>query len=315
MVIVRSLNESAPSPPSAATVGTFDGVHVGHQRILGTLVDHAAKAGIRSVVLTFEPHPRNVVGKGPVSLLTTLDERLELFASSGVACVVVIDFTFEFSRQIPTEFFRNYLIKGVNAREIIIGYDHMFGRDRGAGREQLVDLAAAASIRTTVVPPVSSGAHVISSSSIRRLLARGDVSTAGEYLGRPYALTGTVVRGDGRGVQLGFPTANLGGIADSKMLPASGVYAVTVRLDGRTILGMMNIGVRPTFDDIDHQVLEVHLLDFDEIIYNRQLTVRFHRRLRDEEKFDTVDELKKQLELDRTETRNLLSELQLSKVQ
>ncbi len=313
MNVARSLAELGGAEPSVVTVGTFDGVHAGHRLILEKLVGSARKSRMRSVVVTFSPHPRTVVNRGPVALLTTLDERLALLEELGVGMTLVVRFTYEFSRQSPAEFIRGTILP-IGTREMIIGYDHLFGRDREAGTRELRILAYEHGIRTMVLEPVEVDGVVVSSSSIRRLLEAGEVSQARAALGRPYALTGTVVPGDARGTKIGFPTANIAVGDPEKLVPGNGVYAVSARVRGRELYGMMNIGVRPTFGNSSVRVLEVHLFDFAESLNGDIVTVRFYQRLRDEKKFDSVEDLVRQLQSDRDHARKLLQEESLSSV-
>ncbi len=313
MNVARSLADLPGGRPSVVTVGTFDGVHAGHRSILEQLVTHSREQGIRNVVVTFTPHPRTVVKRGPVALLTTLEERLALFAECGVENTLVIEFTFEFSRQSPEEFILNTIVP-IGTREMIIGYDHLFGRDREAGTHELRVMAHEHGIDAVVVDPVHIGGAVVSSSSIRRQLDAGDVAGARAALLRPYALTGQVVRGDGRGSTLGFHTANVAVADPEKLVPANGVYAVTASVRGKEMQGMMNIGFRPTFERNDARTLEVHLFDFSETLYGESITVRFYQRLRDERKFSSAEELVRQLRMDRDQARTILQELSLSSV-
>ncbi len=295
------------------SVGTFDGVHAGHRSILQQLVAHSRERRMRSVLVTFTPHPRTVVKRGPVELLTTLEERLALLEESGVENTLVVEFTYEFSRQSPEEFLRNTILP-IGTREMIIGYDHLFGRDREAGTHELRIMAREHGIDALVVDPVHIGGAVVSSSSIRRQLAAGDVAGARAALLRPYALAGSVVHGDGRGSALGFHTANVAVADPEKLIPANGVYAVTAAVRGKEMQGMMNIGFRPTFERDSVRTLEVHLFDFAETLYGELLTVRFYHRLRDERKFSSAEELVRQLKIDRDQARQALQELSLSSV-
>jgi riboflavin kinase/FMN adenylyltransferase len=309
MIVARGFEELNGVGPSVVTIGTFDGVHIGHRVILERVIRRSAETAARSLVVTFEPHPRTVVGRGDVPLLSTLPERLELIGQCGVDAAVILAFTYEFSRQTPEEFFLRYILGGAQAREIIIGHDHMFGRDRTAGTEQLQALAMSHAVATSVVDPVTRDSKIISSSAIRKHLLAGDVETAAEYLGRPYQMSGIVVAGDGRGKAIGFPTANLASEDLHKIVPGNGVYLVAVTKGTDRMFGMMNIGTRPTFSATSARTLEVHIFDFAEALYGQELRVQFFRRLRDERKFVSQEELRRQLETDSIESKKLVSEL------
>ncbi len=314
MEVVRSIHEYSNKGASAVTVGTFDGVHIGHRAILATVLEHGRSKGLRTMVVTFEPHPRTIVGRGPVRLLTTLEERLELFRAAGLESVCVINFTYEFSRLSPGDFFQEYIVKGFGAREMIIGHDHMFGRDRAAGVQELQRLSHEHGISPTIVEPVKVDGEVVSSSSIRDMLLRGDVGFAGRCLLRPYSLSGRVVHGDGRGALLGFPTANIQVADEQKVIPLEGVYVVSLDISGKPYFGMMDIGVRPTFDKGNERVLEVHIFQFTGTLYGEQIRVNFLQRLRGERKFASKEELIAQLERDRAESVNFILETQSSTV-
>jgi len=314
MKVVRSLKTYTERKASAVTVGTFDGVHIGHRAILDAVLDHGRHKGLQSVVITFEPHPRIIVGRGPVQLLTTLDERLDLFRQLHIETVCVIDFTYEFSRMSPEDFFSEYVVTGFNAKEMIIGHDHMFGRDRTAGVETLERLSEKYGISATVVGPVMLSQQTVSSSLVREMLMRGEIDQVRSCLLRPYSLRGRVVRGDGRGAGLGFPTANLQIVDENKLVPFNGVYVVTVEIGLSSYYGMMNIGIRPTFNNRNENVLEVHIFDYQGVLYDQLIRVGFLRRLRGERKFSSRDELISQLERDRMESMTIIAELQTTTV-
>jgi riboflavin kinase/FMN adenylyltransferase len=277
--------------------------------ILERVVRRSQETGTRSLVVTFHPHPRSVVGDGDVPLLTSLPERLDLIDRCGIDCTVILAFTYEFSRLTPEEFFARYIAGAAKAHEIVIGYDHMFGRDRTAGTNQLRIFAQEHGIAASVVDPVAKGTQIISSSVIRKLLLAGSVDIAAEYLGRPYRISGIVVAGDARGRAIGFPTANLAAEDLFKVVPGNGVYLVGLAIAGRRYYGMMNIGTRPTFSSAVSRTIEVHIFDFADTLYGQELVVDFLRRLRDERKFSSQEELIHQLESDKIESKKLLSEL------
>lgn len=303
-------DQISTDPSSVVTVGTFDGVHVGHHAILRYLVDRAAERSGTSVVLSFDPHPREVVHGEEVPLLTTIEERADVMERLGIDRFIVMPFTRDFSKLQAETFVRDVLVGRIGLQEIVIGYDHTFGRDRRGDADLLADLGDKHGFTVDVIPAQVVQKHVVSSTEIREALTgAGDVQLAAQMLGRPYSLVGEVVEGDGRGRRIGFPTANISVNHPRKVIPANGVYAVRVTMDGsneRTPnAGMMNIGHRPTFDGRDLAV-EVHLLDFSENLYGQDLRIEFVDRMRDEQKFDSVDALIEQLSRDRSRCKQLL---------
>ena len=309
------LGEITKDDCSVLTVGTFDGVHLGHQAIIRYLNERAAKVDGCSVVVSFDPHPREVVLGKHVPLLTTLEERGDLLEAFGVERFVVLPFTRDLSNLSPRDYVEQVLIETIGLREIVIGYDHRFGRDRAGDRATLEALGAEHGFSVDVIPEQnlpstrSGGVHevTVSSSEIRRLLAEeGDVARAAELLGWPYALTGTVIRGDQRGRTIGYPTANLRVHGDRKLVPKPGVYAVRVEYGDETFGGVMNIGRRPTFETDGAVTVEAHLFDFGREIYGRELEVAFVERIRDEQKFSGPDALVEQLRTDEVQSRVVL---------
>lgn len=297
---------------AVVTVGTFDGVHRGHQAILRYLIDRADQRDGRSTVVSFDPHPREVVHGESVPLLTTVEERAELFDEYGLERFVVIPFTQSFAQLSPDAYVEEILLSRVGLKEIVIGYDHRFGRNREGDQALLERLGEAHGFTVDVIPPQEVNHDVVSSSRIRDLLADdGDIQRATEMLGHPYTLAGTVERGEGRGRKLGFPTANLSLLDDRKLIPQIGVYATRVQIGDTKPLhgGMMNIGRRPTFDGMDVTV-EVHLLDFEGTLYGETLRVEFLQRLRDEQKFDSPDALVAQLSRDQEHCRTVLDTIE-----
>jgi len=303
MEVVYSTQKISKAPNTVVTVGTYDGVHLGHQEILKETVRRARVRGGRSVCVTFDPHPKEIVSKekGSIELLTTLDERLELLAAHGLDVTLVIKFTYEFSRQAPRQFYESYLVNGLGISEEVGGYDHMFGRDRTGSMHDLKKIGDEFGFLVTIVPPITVDGEVVNSSKVRQALREGEVQRAKKFLGREYLLGGVVVKGSGRGATLGFPTANLEPASMRKLVPKEGVYFVRAQLGEESYFGMMNIGVRPTFETDHRRVLEVHLFDFDEMIYGSFLKVKFLQRIRDEVRFASTDDLVRRLRRDREE--------------
>ena len=301
MLTTRALEEITPKQSTVVTVGTFDGVHVGHQSILRHVVERAKAIGGRSLVVTFDPHPREVVGRGPVEYLTTLQERLDRIREEGIEQTLVLSFTYEFSQQTAEQFYSGMLLPHIGIREVIVGHDHLFGKDRQAGFSEIERIGSASGFSAHLMPPVLIGGVAVSSSAIRSFLREGDVISAATFLGYPYSLSGIVAKGDGRGRTIGFPTANIEPAVQKKVVPGNGVYFVRVLLEGQQEpkYGMMNIGVRPTFGESALRTLEVHIFDFDAVIYGARIGVQFLRKIRGERKFSSVDELVAQLHRDR----------------
>jgi riboflavin kinase/FMN adenylyltransferase len=312
MKVIRSLAEAPKDRNSVVTVGTFDGVHVAHREIIREAIRRATERKGRSVVMTFDPHPKEVLSsaKGPVQLLTTIDERVALLEGLGVDLLLVIRFTFDFSRISAEAFYKDYIVNGVGASVVVVGYDHMFGRDREGTVRELEGMGRSYGFSLVTVPPYRVDGEVVSSTRIRKALSGGEIERANAMLGRPYAMQGRVVEGDRRGATLGFPTANLQPEPKSKTIPAHGVYVVRVRLGETHRFGMMNIGVRPTVREGLKETLEVHILDFQQQIYGATIDLEFLRRLRDERKFGSFAELTAQLETDREETRRFVAGLE-----
>lgn len=297
------------NPASVVTIGTFDGVHRGHLAIMEYLMERARAQQGASTVVTFEPHPREVVQNVSVPLLTTVDERAAILREIGIDRFIVIPFTREFSRLPARAFVHDVLFKQVGLQEVVIGYDHAFGHDREGDARLLEELGRTLGFGVDVIPAQVVHSHVVSSSEVRRALQEGRVDDAASMLGRRYEASGVVVEGDARGRTIGFPTANLQVDVSRKIVPADGVYAVYVSGPGFTRrAAMMNIGVRPTVDGRRH-MLEVHIIDFEGDLYGDRLRVEFARRLRDEKRFASIEELKKQLSEDRARCKAALESL------
>lgn len=283
-------------------MGTFDGVHLGHQAILNTLLSRSAEYGARTMVITFDPHPQIVLQKPdrePLQLLTVIQERLSLFHRMRVGNVLVIPFTREFAATDATEFIRDFLVQKIGLSHVLIGYDHMFGKNRSGNEDMLKTLGAECDFTVETVEARSAGDDVISSTKIRKTLKNGDLDQANAMLGYPYMLQGRVIRGDGRGRKLGIPTANIESLTPHKLLPKQGVYLVSSQLDGKKVYGMANLGTRPTFTDDVLPTLEVHFLEWDKMLYDREIVISFLKFIREERKFASLDLFMSQLYDDR----------------
>lgn len=297
------IDDYTRNPANVLTVGTFDGVHLGHQVLIGNVVKRARKLGVPAVVVTFDPHPRSIIhpGSGGIRLLTTLQERSAIMREYGVDQMVVIPFTRDFSMISSAEFIAQYLHRRIGMHTFVIGYDHQFGRNREGTIQTVETLGRELGFSVHVQQAHEVGHITVSSTVIRTLLEqKGDVSEAASMLGRPYEWSGTVVKGDQRGRTIGFPTANLRSERSDKVIPAPGVYCVEAMLPGTGRLsGMMNIGKRPTFNRGEALVPEVHLFDFNETIYGSTMRVRFIGRVRGEIRFSSSHKLIEQLQKDR----------------
>ena len=292
---------------SAVTVGSFDGVHLGHQAVLRDLARRAAAAGRASVLVTFEPHPLEVVNpQAAPPLLTTAVERREILAQLPLDYVLFLRFDRRLAAYTPEEFVERVLIDRCQVRELVIGHDHGFGRGRSGDVETLRRLGAARGFDVDVVEVVDIGDQHVSSSRIRRAVAGGDLATAARMLGRPYQVSGLVGRGEQRGRLLGVPTINLAELPPQKLLPPDGVYAVRVEWRGGRAEGMMNQGARPTFQD-GRRILEAHLFDFDGELYDEWVRIEWVERLRDVKRFASVDALQQQVERDRLRAREVFA--------
>lgn len=303
---IEGLNARGSDP--VVTMGTFDGVHLGHQAIIKEVEKKSAQSNRRSMLITFEPHPQLVVAPETAPLLlTTLEEKLDILSRTDLSLVLIIPFTKEFSQMNYRDFIENILVKRVRARELVVGYDHAFGKNREGRLPALKGLGKRYGFEVHVVSPVEVDRVQISSTTIRNLVTRGDMNSAFKLLGRFYSLRGWVVGGDERGHILNYPTANLKLNSERKLCPADGVYAVWVKLKGRFLPGVMNIGRRPTFDS-GRRTIEVHLLDFHENIYGAPMEVNVVDRIREERKFNSQVELVNQIEEDKREATRILTQ-------
>jgi riboflavin kinase/FMN adenylyltransferase len=274
------------------TVGTFDGVHQGHQAIIKRLLDSAKELGGRAVIVTFEPHPQIVLQKPerePIRLLSSIEERLQLFEKFGIENVVIIRFSQEFSQMSSENFVRHLLVGNIGMKKILIGYDHLFGKDRTGNEALLRSLGEELGFDVEKTDELRAGDTAISSTKIRYALTHGQLEQANDALGYPYCVEGIVVEGHRRGHTLGIPTANVKPKDQNKLLPANGVYLVSSMIDGQLYYGMANIGLRPTFTDDLIPTLEVHYLFMDMNLYERIVRVDFLKYIREERKFESVD--------------------------
>ncbi|MEX0994488.1 MAG: bifunctional riboflavin kinase/FAD synthetase [Balneolaceae bacterium] len=300
---IIQLKDTVRNQNSVVTVGTFDGVHAGHRVLINTVLKKAEQRNARSVIVTFDPHPREIINPGQqgIKLLTSLEERCEILKDLGLDEMIVIPFTRDFSLLNSDEFIRDIIWKKIGVSEFVIGYDHQFGKDREGSIDTIKSFASELGFEVFVVSKQEIGDKTVSSTAIRKAIQEhGDMGLAAKLLERAYLLNGTVVHGSKRGKKIGYPTANIQPDHPNKIIPKNGVYAVKVRIIDQYYSGMMNIGVRPTFGEI-RQTLEVHIFDFNRNIYGNSIQIRFIKRIRDEKQFDGIEDLKKQLARDKTE--------------
>jgi riboflavin kinase/FMN adenylyltransferase len=307
MRIYYSLDDFAPIKNAVVTSGTFDGVHLGHQKILNRLKEIAGKHLGETVVITFWPHPRLILKpeEDSLRLLNTFEEKADLLKHQGIQHLLRIPFTKEFSQISSQAFIKNILVDTIGTKKLVIGYDHRFGNNREGSFEQLKLNGPTYGFDVEEIEQQDVDHIAVSSSKIRYALESGDIETAIHFLGRPYSMTGQVVKGDKLGRVLGYPTANIDLDSRLKLIPSDGIYAVTVKYKSTIYKGMLYIGNRPTVNGTK-RVIEVHLFDFNKEIYGESLTIYFHSLIRLDSKFQDLEALKKQLHDDKEKALNLL---------
>lgn len=302
------LEQVERNPNSVLTVGTFDGIHLGHRSLFEELGRRAKTRGVETTVVTFEPHPQLVL-KSPkkknLKILTTTDEKIEILRQLNLDRVIVIPFTLAFSKTSSQDFVQKILFDRIGFQEIVIGHDHAFGKDRQGDINTLREMGKMLGFAVDELPVFKIDDVTVSSSRIRELLGQGHIREANKFLGRNYSFHGVVVGGDERGREFRFPTANLELSSPDKLIPQDGVYAVRVDLHGRPLKGMMNIGVRPTFDSHKHTI-EIHLFDFEQNIYGESLKVECVEKIRNEMRFEGPEQLVEQLKSDKEESLKIL---------
>jgi len=306
--VYRGIEQFERVENAVVTTGTFDGVHVGHKQIIGRLKEIAAKQRGETVLLTFHPHPRLVLypDDNELRLINTMDEKIALLEKAGIDHLIIHPFTKEFSRLSSIEFVRDILVNKIGTSRLVIGYNHHFGRNREGSFEHLMEYGPVYGFEVEEISAHDVDQVNVSSTKIREALQQGDVATASRYLDYSYSLTGEVVHGDKVGRSIGYPTANLSVPESFKLIPADGVYAVRVNVAGEFYKGMLNIGHRPTLSEAQKKTIEVHLIQFEGDLYGQQLTVELKARLRGEKKFENMESLQKQLDIDRNKSLQLL---------
>jgi riboflavin kinase / FMN adenylyltransferase len=308
MQVVQNIGNYSAQNPSILTIGTFDGVHIGHQKIIKDLVKVAKKNNLCSIVLTFFPHPRMVLQKdSDLKMIDTLEEKQHFLEKMGVDVLIVHPFSRAFSRLTALEFTRDLLVNQLKISQLVVGYDHRFGRNREATIDDLKSFGLDYNFTVDEIPSQDIESIAVSSTKIRNALNKGDLKTANQFLGRPFGLTGTVVKGDGIGKKFGFPTANIQVKQDYKLRPQNGVYLVRSELSGIAFFGMMNIGMRPTVSGKTTQT-EIHFFNLDQNLYDLEISLEVLEKIREEVKFNSTNELTEQLKKDRINCEKIIAE-------
>jgi riboflavin kinase / FMN adenylyltransferase len=303
MNVYQGIEEFKALPHAVTTIGTFDGVHIGHRKILSRLSELAQEAKAETVVLTFFPHPRMVLqpDDNELKLITTMNERIDLLRYYGVHHLIIQSFSKEFSRMSAMEFVRDILVNKIGTKTLVIGYDHHFGRNREGSLKNLKEMASVYNYRIEEIPKQVIDDAGISSTKIRNALWSGDIKTANHLLGHDFTLSGKVVDGDKVGRALGFPTANINVAENYKLIPKTGIYACMIKVDGNRYKGMLYIGNRPALHG-KHLSIEVNIFDFNQTIYNHDITVYLKEHIREDMDFKTMDLLKKKMEEDKAKS-------------
>ena len=301
---------SYPKSPSVITIGTFDGVHLGHQKIIKRLLNIAKEKGLQSVILTFFPHPRMVLQSAvEMKLLNTIEERQEILSGLGLDHLIIKEFTKDFSILSAEQYVKNILVDELYAKYIIIGYDHRFGKNRRANIKDLIVFGKQFDFKVEEISVRDVDDIAVSSTKIRTALNVGDIKTANAFLGYNYFLTGTVVKGRQIGQQIGFPTANIQIKESYKLIPKNGVYVVKSIIENNLYFGMMNIGTNPTVDGTK-QSIEVHFFDFNQNLYNKKIKIELLGHLRNEHRFESVEVLKVQLKTDMENAHKFIAKME-----
>ncbi len=307
MAIIKNFKDYQSAKASVVTIGTFDGVHVGHQKIISKLVENATKNNLEPVILTFFPHPRVVLQKDAnIKLINTLSERAELLKQHGIKHLVVKEFTEDFSKLSAADYVKQVLVDALNVKQIIIGYDHRFGKNRSANITDLKAFGKTYDFEVFEINAQDVDEVTVSSTKVRVALQNGYIVKANRYLGSCFSLFGTVVKGKGIGRELEFPTANIKIEENYKLIPKQGAYVVKSVIDGAEVYGMLNIGFNPTVNGTS-QTIEVNYFNFQSDLYDKTIKVEFLYRLRDEFKFKSVEALKQQLKKDKIEAQKLIA--------
>ena len=307
MKVVKSIENYSSKKKSIITIGTFDGIHIGHQEIIKSLVKQSISKNALSLILTFFPHPRMVLNKDfSIKLIDTLKEKEKMFEKLGLNTLIIQPFTKNFANISSHDFTKEILVKKLNVKKIILGYDHRFGKNRESNIEDLIELGLTYNFEVEVINAKKINSINISSTKIRKAIELGDFNKANLYLGRHFEMNGKVVKGKGLGKKIGFPTANILIEENYKLIPNKGVYLIKAKIKNKTYYGMMNIGNRPTLNGKD-ETLEINIFKFNENIYGKRLTIFFLEKIRNEIKFDSIEKLGNQLLKDKDYCKGLIN--------
>ncbi|HEY9169727.1 MAG TPA: bifunctional riboflavin kinase/FAD synthetase [Lutibacter sp.] len=307
MKIYTNLSGYTSKNKTLVTIGTFDGVHIGHQKVLSNLIGSAKKNNASSVLLTFFPHPRMVLQKDTdIKLINTIDERIKLLEKTGLETLVIHEFTEDFAEKSALDFVKKVLVDHLKISSLIIGYDHRFGKNREGNFDQLTEYGKIFGFEVTKISQQEINHITISSTKIRRAIELGNIEEANRFLGYHFMLTGEIVKGKNLGEKIGFPTANLFIEETYKLLPKTGSYIVKSELENETIYGMMNIGYNPTVKG-KTQTIEIHFFNFNKDLYGKKIQIDVLKFLREEQKFDSVEDLKNQLEKDKQKSLKIIN--------
>lgn len=311
MNIFKEIDEIQHDNNTILTVGTFDGFHLAHRQIINKMISLSKEKNLRSFLITFEPHPQIILrNKTPdIKLLTTLDEKLRLFENAGIENVLVINFTEEFSKTSSREFFEKYIYSGIGISDLVLGYDHLFGHNREGSYETLKELSKEYNFNIHKVDEIDIDGKPVSSTRIRKALAEGNTEEANKLLGYEYSFDGIVVEGDKVGRSIGYPTINMKMLTENKVLPKEGIYCVKLKFNNNIYYGMMYHGFRPTLSEGTIRALEIHIFDFNKTVYGELFTIYFIKRLRDDMKFNTKEELIAQINNDKEQSLKIINSI------
>ena len=308
MEVFENILEYKPSRESIVTIGTFDGVHIGHRKIITDMVAKGKKENLLTILLTFFPHPRMVLQKDSnIKMIDTINEKKNIFKKLGVEVLIIQPFTKDFSRMSAIKFTRDILVNSLKVSKLMIGYDHRFGRNREATVQTLKGFGLDYNFKVDEIPAQDIESISVSSTKVRNAIRSGDFKLVNKFLGRPFNLSGKIIKGDKLGRKIGYPTANLKIFEKYKLKPQKGVYLVRTVLKKQTYFGMMNIGIRPTISAKNNQI-ETHLFNFNGNLYDHEMTLEILEKIREEKKFESIEKLKIQLDIDKRHCQKLIPE-------
>ena len=306
MQVFENILEYKPSRESIVTIGTFDGVHIGHRKIITDMVAKGRKENLLSILLTFFPHPRMVLQKDSnIKMIDTINEKKKIFKKLGVEVLIIQPFTKDFSRMSAIKFTRDILVNSLKVSKLMIGYDHRFGRNREATVKTLKSFGLDYNFKVDEIPAQDIESISVSSTKVRKAIRSGDFKLVNKFLSRPFNLSGKIIKGDELGRKIGYPTANLKIFEKYKLKPQNGVYLTRTKLKKQTYFGMMNIGIRPTISAKNNQI-ETHLFDFNGNLYGHEMTLEILEKIREEKKFKSIEKLKIQLDVDKKHCQKLI---------